>query len=226
MAHGGRIGCDRPLTPALSQRERETNGAVAESGFTLLELLVALVVFGFVLAGLVGGLQFGLRAQDTQARTISAQADLGGTDRLLRNLVAEMEPGSGSEPPDITGGPHALDFVTDLGRAAAGLGEGGSALVALGVDGQHRLVLRWEPVVHAVRLRPGPAPGMAVLLTGLDGVDFAYWAHGQGGGGSWQTTWADSGIPPLVRIRLRFPADSHRSWPDIIATTERLPTGG
>lgn len=183
------------------------------------------MVFGFVLAGVVGGLQFGLRAQDTQSRMINEQADLGGTDRLLRSLVVEMDPGTNSEPPQISAGPHALGFVTDLGRAAAGLGQDGSALVGLGVDGQHRLVLRWEPMLHAVRLRPGPAPGSAVLLTGLEGIDFAFWGQGQGGA-SWQTTWTEKGIPQLVRIRLRFPADSHRSWPDIIAITERLPTGG
>ena len=199
--------------------------APQEAGFTLLELLVALVVFGFVLAGLVGGLQFGLRAQGTQSRMISEHADLGGTDRLLRSLVSEMDPGTSVEPPQITAGPHAFGFVTDLGRAAAGMGQDGSALVGLGVDSQHRLVLRWEPVVHALRLRPGPAPGSAVLLTGLEGIDFAFWGHDQAGA-SWQTTWTDKGIPQLVRIRLRFPADRHQTWPDIIAATERLPTGG
>ena len=197
-----------------------------EAGFTLLELLVALVVLGFVLAGLVGGLQFGLRAQDTQSRMISEGADLGGTDRLLRSLIGQMDPGTISEPAQITAEPHALGFVTDLGSAAAGLGQNGSALVGLGVDGGHRLVLRWEPIVHAVRLRPGPAPSSAVLLTGLEGIDFAFWGHGQGGGASWQTTWTDKGIPELVRIRMRFPAASHQSWPEIIAITERLPTGG
>ena len=197
-----------------------------EAGFTLLELLIALVVFGFVLAGLVGGLQFGLRAQDTQSRMISEQADLGGTDRLLRSLIGQMDPGTFSEPPQITAEAHALGFVTDLGRAAAGLGHDGSAQVGLGVDGQHQLVLRWEPVVHAVALRPHQALGSAVLLTGLEGIDFSFWGHAQGGGASWQSTWTDKSIPPLVRIRLRFPADSHQSWPDIIAITERLPTGG
>ena len=197
-----------------------------DSGFTLLELLVALVVFGFVLAGLVGGLRFGLRAQDTQSRTIAEEADLGGTDRLLRNLVAEMDPGTAQEPPQITGGAHAVAFMTDLGRAAAGFGQDGSAEVGLGVDSQKQLVLRWQPVIHAVRLRPAPPPGTAVLLTGVEGVEFSFWGHGQGGAGTWQTTWVERGLPPLVRIRLRFPPDSHRSWPDIVAATQRLPVGG
>ena len=198
----------------------------ADAGFTLLELLVALVVFGFVLAGLVGGLRFGLRAQDTQSRTIAADADLGGTDRLLRSLVAEMDPGTAQSPPQIIGGDQAVGFVTDLGRAAAGFGQDGSADIGLGVDGQKRLVLRWQPVLHAVRLRPAPPPRSAVLLAGVEEVQVAFWSHGQGGAGTWQPRWAERGLPPLVRIRLRFPPDSHRHWPDIIVATQRFPAAG
>lgn len=193
-------------------------------GFTLLELLVALVVLGFVLAGIAGGVQFGQRAADMQARSIAAHADLGGADRLLRRLVAEMDPGAQNDPPHVTGSASALGFTTDLGRAAAPLGEG-EADVGLGVDGQRRLVLRWTPSLHAVRLGPAPAPATAVLLDGVERVEFAYWGHAERGAGAWVTNWTEKDIPPLVRIRLRFPADSHRSWPDIIAATERIRGG-
>ncbi len=212
-----------PSSQALSNDARPEN---VDAGFTLLELLVALVVFGFVLAGLVGGLRFGLRAQDTQSRTIAAEANLGGTDRLLRSLVAEMDPGTPQTPPQIIGGEHAVGFVTDLGRAAAGFGQDGSAEIGLGIDSDKRLILRWQPVLHAVRLRPAAPPHSAVLLTGVDEVQFAFWSHGQDGAGSWQPRWAERGLPPLVRIRLRFAPDSHRHWPDIIVATQRFPAAG
>jgi general secretion pathway protein J len=35
------------------------------AGFTLLEILVALIVFGFVMVGLTQGVQFGLHARAT-----------------------------------------------------------------------------------------------------------------------------------------------------------------
>ena len=194
---------------------------IAERGFTLLEILVALVVLGFVLAGIAGGVQFGQRAADMQARSIAAHADMGAADRLLRRLVAAMDPGTVTESPKLDGGATALGFTTDLGSAAAALGDG-EADVGLGVDAAHRLVLRWTPALHAIRLGPPPVPRTAVVLDGVDRVDFAYWGHGEGGGGSWLTSWHEKDIPPLIRIRLRFVPEAHRVWPDIVAATERL----
>jgi general secretion pathway protein J len=200
---------------------------VGDSGFTLLELIVALVVLGFVLAAIAGGFEFGLRAETMQSRRIAAHADLGATDRILRRLVAEMDPGTNSEPPQLTAGPSTLSFVSDLGRAAAGLGEDGSAQVGLGVDAGHHLVLRWSPAIHGIRLTPPPPVRTAVLLGEVERVEFAFWGRNpEGGAGVWLSGWTERALPPLVRIRLRFAPGSGRSWPDIIAPTERMPVGG
>ncbi len=204
--------------------------AEPDAGFTLLELLVALVVLGFVLAGIAGGAQFGQRAAEMQARSIAGHADAGAADRLLRQLVAEMDPGNAADGAHVTGGASALAFTTDLGRSAAALSGEGDAEVGLGVDAGHRLVLRWTPALHAIRLAAAPPPTTAVLLDGVERVEFAYWGHGEGGGeggaGEWLSAWTEKDLPPLVRIRLRFLPELHRSWPDIIAATERLRPGG
>lgn len=192
-----------------------------DRGFTLLELLVALVVLGFVLAGIAGGVQFGQRAADMQARSIAAHSDMGAADRLLRRLVAAMDAGSLAEPPHLTAGPSALGFTTDLGSAAAAIGDG-EADIGIVVDAGHRLVLRWEPALHAIRLGPPPVPQTSVILDGIERVEFAYWGHGEGGGGQWLTRWTERDIPALIRVRLHFLPEARRSWPDIIAATERL----
>ena len=195
------------------------------SGFTLLEVLVALVVLGFILVGLGAGAQFGQRATTMQAQSIAAHVDLDSSDRILRRLVAAMDPGTTTEPPRLTAGPTSLGFTTDLGQAAAMLSGNGQADIGLGVDAAHRLVLRWTPALHAVTLGPPPPPATAVLLEGVERVEFAYWAHSENGSGGWVTRWTEKDIPPLIRIRLVFPAESGRRWPDIIAPTERLRAG-
>ena len=198
-----------------------------DCGFTLLELIVALVVLGFVLAAIAGGFEFGLRAEILQSRNITAHADLGATDRILRRLVAEMDPGTSTEPAQITARPSELSFTSDLGRAATGLGEDGSAQVGLGVDAEHRLVMRWLPTVHGIRLTPPPPVRTAVLLDAVERVEFAFWGPSTDGGGvGWLSSWTERDLPPLIRIRLHFAPVSGRSWPDIIAPTQRLPTGG
>ena len=181
------------------------------------------MVFGFVLAGIAGGVQFGLRAGGMQAQRIASNADLGGADRILRRLVAEMDPGTLTEAPEIAGRTATLSFVTDLGRAVAALSGDGEANVALGVDESHRLVLRWTPYRHAINLGPQATVSTSVLLEGVERVQFAYWGHGEGNAGQWLATWTEKGLPPLVRIRLSFLPSSHQNWPDIIVATERLP---
>ena len=191
----------------------------------MLELLVALVVLGFVLAGIAGGVEFGQRAADMQARSIAAHADIGAADRLLRHLIAEMDPGTVNEPPTIAGGPATLAFTTDLGRAAGALG-GGDADIGIGVDAAHQLVMRWVPALHAIRLAPAPQPEDSVLLDGVDRVEFAYWGSAGGNAGQWLSSWTGKDIPPLIRVRLHFLAALRRTWPDIIARTERLHPSG
>ena len=72
MTGGGAIG-----DGATGSRRRD-------AGFTLLEVLVALVVLGFVLTGVTGGIRYGVRASQTQARLVEAQGELDAVDRALR----------------------------------------------------------------------------------------------------------------------------------------------
>ena len=201
------------------RRRDDTRPAAArrrgEQGFTLLEVLVALVVLGFLLAGLSQGTRFGVRAWDTQARIGARADDLDGADRLLRALIAAARPPASSDEHYFTGDTHRLLFITTLPD------EPPTALVrraevSLGVDERHRLVLRWVLKPHAVPLVPDPPPGEVVLASGVDHVDLAYGERGRPG---WQRTWRLSALPGLVRVRVVFLDGEWRHWPDIIAAT-------
>ena len=89
------------------------------AGFTLLEVLVALVVFGLLMAGLSQGVRVGLRAWSMQARQSAQWSDLDAVDRTLRGLIARMDPGGQRRDPLLRGGPHAFAFTTELPQAAA-----------------------------------------------------------------------------------------------------------
>ena len=194
--------------------------AEGEDGFTLLEVVVALAVFGLVMAGLAGGSRFGLRAWEAQSRLVDARAELDAVDRTLRRLVESMDPGGPNQEPLIEGSRDRLAFTAELPAAAAVTRR---ADVALLVDTAGRLVLRWTPRLDAVRLGPPPAPEEAELLRGVAGLDLAYWPRPASGGllGSWRESWAERSLPALVRIRLTFPPGDARRWPDIVAAPMR-----
>jgi len=188
---------------------------VGEAGFTLLEILVALVVLGFLILGLAEGVRFGLRAWDTETKLVDRRADMDAMERVLRGLIQAADPGDLNAQPPFRGQPHALSFVSRLPMAAGGLVTR-NADMGLGVDSKHRLVLRWSLHPHAERLTSPEPPHETVLLEGVDHITFGYLRPAEQGGG-WVETWDAPMLPALVRITVAFPKDDRRHWPAIEA---------
>jgi general secretion pathway protein J len=184
------------------------------SGFTLIEVLVALVVLGFLMVGLAQGMRFELTAWNTGTRVTGGVAELDTVDRALRRLIAHMDPGLPLEPPLLVAEQHTLAFTTELPEAA-GAQAAQAADVSLGVDGRHRLVLRWRSHFPGGEVA---ATTEMELLRGVDHVDFAYWNPESG---VWLPRWpgADT-LPALVRIGIVVPA-GQRPFPPVVVATMR-----
>jgi general secretion pathway protein J len=183
-------------------------------GFTLLELIVVLTVLGFILAGLAQGLHFGLLTWATEVRLSGRNDEFNPLDGTVRHLIEDADPGTDVDPAPFVGSRNQLHCLTAL--PDAGTAGGARRIEAtLLVDASHRLVLRWQPYVHARRLRPAPATSESELLRGVSDIELAFWAPG----GGWVNSWRSPNLPTLVRLRVRFPAGDVRHWPDIIAAT-------
>ncbi|MCE2574223.1 prepilin-type N-terminal cleavage/methylation domain-containing protein [Komagataeibacter sp. FNDCR2] len=184
-------------------------------GFTLLELLVALVVFGILLAGLTQGTRSGLSLFQRQQAVLSSSGQLAQTDQLLRHLIEEAEPGSQDDTRTLTGTAHALAL---RGHVPAGIAPSPLERLSdlrLSLEGND-LVLTWLVHRHAIALTPRPPPRQAVLMPKVSRMEISYFARGQ-----WQASWGEDQLPDLVRIRI-FPADGHdRHWPDIVISPMR-----
>ncbi len=189
-----------------------------QAGFTLLELLVGLVVLGFILAGLSQGVRYGLRVSDTQARLSDGRSELDAVDRALRRLIVQTDPGTAHGGPTLQGSPGRLTLVSQLPTAATGFVTR-QADIAIGVDAARRLVLRWTPHLHAQRFGPAPPAEEVELLRGVERLELAYW------GGAWRTSWDAATLPQLVRLRVVFPPGDPRHWPDIVAAPLRHRAG-
>ena len=195
------------------------DGRSSTAGFTLLEVLVALVILGFIVTGLAQGSRLGLAAWDRQARAIDHDATLDSTSRTLRSLIESMLPGGGPLQPAIAGDAHTLVMTAPM-PAAAPIDPVRLADIALGVDAHHQLVLRWVPHLHARVLSPPPSRS-DVLIGGVAGIDFSYFGASAAmpGQAGWVTQWSDVNPPSLIRVHIRFVTG--QTWPDLIVAPMR-----
>lgn len=187
-----------------------------EAGFTLLEVLVALTVMGFLMVGLSQGVRFGLLAWERQSRLVESRSELDAVDRLLRRLIEQMDPGTASAQPRIVGTARGMEFRSDLGPAAGPLGVR-DADVQLVVEAG-RLLLKWRPHQHAVLFAAPPPLIETELLRGVAGIEIAFWA---GDPPAWRAEHRERSLPRLVRLRLRFAEGDRRHWPDMVAAPLR-----
>jgi general secretion pathway protein J len=186
--------------------------ARGQAGFTLLEILVALVVFSLLMMGLVQGLRVGVNAWQAQARTLADRGDMEAADRTLRALIERMDPGGVSGRPAIfKATSHSLVFTTTLPQAADTMVTR-AALVTLAVDERNQLQLLWQPN-YRYPIGPAPQPGSVTLMRDVDHLEMAYWHDPKAG---WQSEWGGVVLPKLIRIRMVFTRASGRHGYDIV----------
>jgi general secretion pathway protein J len=188
----------------------------SNAGFTLLELLVALVVLGLVMVGLVQGVRFGIAGWESQARQIDATAELDGVDRVLRELFHGI---AVSGAVSFEGGPDRVSFTGLLPGAVPAPFR--LADMTLLVTPDHRLVLRWQPHRHAHDLTAPPTIETE-LARRIGGVAFSYWPASARIGDGWQSNLSGM-VPSLIRIRIIALSGDRRHWPDLIAAPVATP---
>jgi general secretion pathway protein J len=180
-------------------RDRRARRA-AERGFTLLELLVVITIFGLLLTALTGGVRFASRAWESQDRLIARQGDLDAVQNVLRQLIASGR--------SFSGGPASFHFVGTMPQSLRREGLFDIALAA--ADG--RLVLAWQPHYN------GPADAEAfhaVLAENVTGVRIAYFVAADDEPGAWlRELDKKDAHPALIRIALQT-ADG-RAWPPLV----------
>jgi general secretion pathway protein J len=189
-------------------------------GFTLLEILVALVVLGFLVVGLTRGVRTGLALWSAQSHRIGEAADLDAAERTLRNLLSgiptSLSGDTGSGTATFDGSASRLVFV---GNLPTGLGTTQLANIVIALEGR-RLMLSWTPHRHEVSSAPPPKPVEAELVGGVKRLELAYWgAASPDQPAAWQQQWRGPQLPGLIRVRVVFAAGDRRHWPDLIAAS-------
>jgi general secretion pathway protein J len=193
----------------------------SSAGFTLVEFLIALLLFSLLSVALFGSIRAGTAAWG-RATSYADESDhsLHAQD-LLRHLIENAYPlylpdNANSGHVDFAGSESSLSFLS-------------VAPMALGMGGRSRINLAVEPHGDRVDILIEAKPELAIvnveaekarkpLLTGATVVVFSYFGKTPADrSAAWHADWADRAeLPRLIRIEARFQANDERDWRDLI----------
>lgn len=183
------------------------------AGFTLVEVLVGLALFGLLMLALTGAVRVGLVGGARVEAATAALEERRAAAHLFNYLVRRAEPmpdWSGREASvALTGQSASLALVAVL---PSGL-SGGLGLVRLARD-RDRLIATICPLDRAT-VRCADATTSSVLAEGVTRLSFAYFgAAGAGEEARWLDTWVGQpSLPQAIRMRV----ETRRGpWPALI----------
>jgi len=188
-------------------------------GYSLLELVIALALLGFIAVAMMGGVQFGARAWEVSEVKVESVERMQGAQRLLRTLLQramprELDPSFAIDLDLFHGTARSLAFTAS---ASSAFGAEGLTRFELRVDGEPgalQLLMTWQSANKS-----GGSRSQA-LISGAESIAIAYAERDQTGGLVWSDAWQDrSGAPQLVSIKATFPRNSGRAWPPFVART-------
>jgi len=184
-----------------------------DGGFTLLEVLIALAILGFLVVGLTYGLRAGLALWAAQQRHLNETAELDSAARVLRTVLTRIPMPGGRPIARLKGSTDSFAFVGELPT-----GFGTTRLADMRLAFEHnRLTLVWTPYRHQLFSVPAQTPIETDLIPRVAGIELAYCgppSPSQPPG--WQTGWDALYAPDLIRVRLVFPTGDVRRWPDLL----------
>jgi general secretion pathway protein J len=180
--------------------------APREAGFTLLEMLVALVVFGLLMAGVAQAMRYGMSAWSAETRRAQEPETMAAVDGALRRTFEQAMPDS------MTGEPDQVALTAPL-PAGSPLPEQ-LADIAILVTPSHELLFRWRPHPAGIPLTKPPAPEDELLLPGVTAIKLQYLTAQPDGAPVWENEWKGNGLPLLVRLGITF--EGTTTWPDLV----------
>ena len=185
-----------------------------EAGFTLVELLVAVTLLGFVSVLLFGGLRLGTRVWERTRTGFESDRAVHAAEAAMADAIGHAYPRLVRKSPTesevaFTGSSSNIALTAWSGDAGLA-----SVVIATKQDGQ-RLVLT---VASHPELQNDAAPSTTVLA-GVASVAFGYFGVAAGEKGPrWHSDWQGQRVlPSLVRIAVRM-QDGRQTPLDLIVT--------
>jgi general secretion pathway protein J len=197
------------------------------AGFTLVELLIALMLMGLLTIMLLGNLHFGMRAVTAASATLDRSGQIATAEAFLRNTLSDAQSIPDPTAPErgvsiiFDGAPDQIEFAT---LPPAYLAAGGFHRLTVSLKGEgdeRRLIVTWQPIARGLKTTDLQELAPSVLLDKIGAAAFAYCCRESAatepsdGPPQWTDRWpATDGLPRLIRLHLAF-ADG-RQPPDLL----------
>lgn len=194
------------------------------SGFTLLELLIAMSILAALIAMMAGSLSFGATVWEKSDGVAERTTRLMIAQRFLRRQVSEALPLVRADERRgrliaFEGRATEVKFVTGaLSHAAIG----GPYLVHVHRDESGQLAVSWRELAPDLEnFDRGKDGETSALLDGVSDIEISYFGKSKSGRDrEWHNTWEDRNeLPLLVRINLGFGDKAEQTWPEFVAAT-------
>ena len=217
------------MTPRLRDGENRFSACRNQSGFTLIEMIVALALVSLISVAIFESLRFGQRTYKKVINDGGAAWEVFAGQRLLRNIIESAYP----QEPSTTGIADMRGLEGDRESiaitAAPPLAAGGAGLLRYEISvrpaaaGKRDMIIRWWPQ-SAGSVAPGTnvSPMQEVVVEKIVSAEWSYQSHAVQGvidanNDPWQDNWkATQSLPALVRLRVKFDPKDSRRWPDLI----------
>jgi general secretion pathway protein J len=181
----------------------------AIAGFTLLELLIAIVLVGLLTTILFAAFRFEARQLDRQATRLNQSAQVPVAYSFVEARLADARP---AQPVNGTGVAIAFDgsasHVSFVSAAPESAQQGGLYLFSIDLVSA-QLRVRWQ---RFEGLLPVADPGAAeTLLDRVRRAELTYFGSSEPGADpEWHGQWRNMGyLPALVRLELEFADGEH-----------------
>ncbi|MBK9219233.1 MAG: prepilin-type N-terminal cleavage/methylation domain-containing protein [Uliginosibacterium sp.] len=177
-------------------------------GFTLIEMLVALMLLSMVMLGLSAALRGFAQTESRIDNRIVRGETIRTLDGFLREIMGWVSssrlPGQEGKKPRVAliGGQNELAW---MGGMPARHGVGGLFYLRLGVERRENgpaMVLRYLPLRGKPEAMPDWAAAEAIdLAEGVEGLQFQYLGEGEDG---WLSEWSEADkLPSHIRLSVQ-----------------------
>jgi len=196
-----------------------------QTGFTLLELLIAMTLLGMILVLLFGGLRLGVRSWDASQRQVDTLNSVRSVENFLRREMSLAYPylwkGTPGQRVAFLGERNKLSFVAQLPSRV-----GGGGLHAISVELEQRGKVRrivWRNLPVGSRMQDFTAlaetPEMVLVASELEGVEDIWLTYfgqeNETAAPRWMDRWENSTrLPMLIRVQVKLSKGSE--WPDFV----------